>query len=81
MPVYDYHCYGCSRTYERIAKIAERDMQNCDWCGQPFHRIQGAPLFRFKGRVTPGGGPDKFTADMLGMRLDELPSGLRTEKK
>jgi hypothetical protein len=46
-----------------------------------MQRLLGAPLFRFKGRVTPGGGPDKFTADMLGMRLDELPAGLRTEKR
>jgi putative FmdB family regulatory protein len=80
MPVYDYTCLNCQRIVERITLISQRDKQDCE-CGAALSRMLGAPLFRFKGRVTPGGGPDKFTADMLGMRLDELPSGLRTEKK
>jgi putative FmdB family regulatory protein len=80
MPVYDYVCTKCARAPERIVLISQRDNQVCE-CGYTMLRLLGAPLFRFKGRVTPGGGPDKFTADMLGMRLDELPVGLRTEKK
>jgi putative FmdB family regulatory protein len=80
MPVYDYKCWNCEKLHERVTAMSERDLQQCD-CGVHMTRLLGAPLFRFKGRVTPGGGPDKFTADMLGMRLDELPSGLRTEKK
>jgi hypothetical protein len=45
-----------------------------------MERLLAAPLFKIGGKVTPGGGPDKFTADMLGIPLKELPSGLKTEK-
>ena len=48
-------------------------------CNKPMQKVIGAPLFKFAGRVTPGGGPDRFTADMLGIPLKELPEGLKTD--
>lgn len=44
-----------------------------------MQRMVSAPLFKFAGRVTPGGGPDRLTADMLGIPLKELPDGLKTK--
>lgn len=79
MPTYDYKCDACALEFERAVPVDERDGQPCHKCGRLARRMLSAPLFRFKGRVTPGGGPDRFTADMLGIPLKELPEGLRTK--
>ncbi len=79
MPTYDLKCGCCLRRYSRNVPIDERHNQRCSHCDQPLALQMSAPLFRFKGVPTKGGGPDKFTADMLGIPLKELPSGLRTK--
>ena len=81
MPTYDYQCRHCMRVEERVVPIAERHAQNCGVCGDPMTLVlERAPLSKFTGRVTPGGGPDRFTADVMGIPLKELPSGLRTRE-
>lgn len=77
MPIYQYRC-TCGRAEERILGVHDRDNQVCGNCLRTMERQVAAPLFRFAGRVTPGGGPDKFTADMLGIPLHDLPAGLRS---
>lgn len=95
MPTYACVCNACDWRGDRIASIAERDEIPCprgcsvidDFDADdnaievPLFMVRelAAPLFKFAGRVTPGGGPDRFTADMLGVPLKELPSGLRTQ--
>lgn len=81
MPTYAYRCPNCKCPIERVVPITRRDLQTCGVCGSKLNRELAAPLFKISGRVTPGGGPDKFTADMLGLPLKELPEGLRTEKE
>lgn len=78
MPTYVYRCPECGLTVESVRRIAERDdLPKC--LGHGFmEKVVGAPLFKFAGRVTPGGGPDRFTADMLGVPLKELPDGLKS---
>lgn len=79
MPTYGYSCI-CGLKRDVVRPIGERnDPVECLGCQQEMQRQLDAPLFKFMGRVTPGGGPDRFTADMLGVPLKELPSGLRTE--
>jgi hypothetical protein len=56
------------------------DTVRCTGCQAEMRRILSAPLFRFAGRVVSGGGPDRFTADVLGVPLKDLPAGLKTEK-
>lgn len=80
MPTYDYVCERCQRREERVVPIVERDAQNCPPCGVPMRRLLAAPLGRMAGVAPQGGGPDRFTADMLGIPLKELPSGLRSDK-
>lgn len=81
MPTYDYACNRCSRKEERVVPMVERDAQNCRVCGDPLTRLLSAPYGRvmFEGRVLKGGGPDRFTADVLGMHPKDLPDGLRTD--
>lgn len=81
IPTYLYRCLRCGLTQELVRPIAERD--DLPLCPEHprthMEKIVGAPLFKFAGRVTPGGGPDRFTADMLGIPLKELPDGLKSE--
>lgn len=80
MPIYDYRCTACRTMDERMRQITERDEPAaCPNCGSRMERQLTSPLFRFKGVVTKGGGPDKFTADMLGIPLHDLPDGLKTK--
>lgn len=80
MPVYDYVC-DCGWQGELITPIAYRDVQLCYGCGVKYAKRQvSSASFKFKGVVTKGGGPDKFTADMLRIPLHDLPDGLRTDK-
>lgn len=77
MPLYDYVCVACEWGGERNVRIADRDKQACV-CGKRLHRMTAAPYGRVAGRPVQGGGADRFTADMLGIPLKELPSGLKT---
>lgn len=81
MPTYVHVCQTCGMSQEVVRRIAERDLPlPCVICPETnTKRLVGAPLFKFAGRVTPGGGPDRFTADMLGIPLKELPDGLKSE--
>jgi putative FmdB family regulatory protein len=78
MPIYDYVC-GCGWKGEMMTSVSGRDLTICPQCQKYPARQLSAPLFRFKGVVTKGGGPDKFTADMLGIPLHDLPAGLKTK--
>ena len=77
MPTYDYRCVTCGWHNALLVTIIDRDGVQCPRCGGNLHRLVGAPLFRFAGVPTKGGGPDKFTADMLGLPLKDLPEGLK----
>lgn len=79
MPLYDLICTECGHQEERQVPLAEYNgAQRCEDCGGPtVRRILTAPMSRFAGRVVQGGGPDRFTADMLGVPWRELPEGLK----
>lgn len=83
IPLYDFRCRVCDFQTECQLKIADRDLPTL--CPRCFHhaleRQLAAPLFRFAGQTASGGGPDKFTADMLRVPLKDLPPGLRTPEK
>ena len=37
MPVYEYHCPGCDRTFEKIINRPQAGMR-CPHCGEPAER-------------------------------------------
>lgn len=83
MPLYDYKCRGCGWAGELCVPIDERDFQFCpDSLPGVFRtlldRQMAAPMGRIAGRIPQGGGPDRFTADVLGIPLKELPAGLKS---
>lgn len=77
MITYDYVCGTCGFTEVRLVEYSERHNQWCVRCGKAAHMQMPAPLGRIAGRAVSGGGPDRFTADMLGIPLKELPPGLK----
>lgn len=77
MPIYGYKC-TCGWSGDLVVTVELRDQAHCPNCARPPERQVSAPGFRFAGRVTPGGGSDRFVADMLGIPVKELPSGLKT---
>ena len=80
-PLYDYFCPACGKQIERQCRVADRHDQRCEFDGEPL-TLKVSPVYgRMAGQVLKGGGPDRFTADVIGCRLDELPDGLRTEPR
>jgi putative FmdB family regulatory protein len=49
MPLYEYECRQCGRTYERIQKFSDPPDANCEVCGGAVYRLLSAPAFHFKG--------------------------------
>jgi hypothetical protein len=81
VPIYDFF-HDCGWEGERQAPVSERDRMVCPRCltGDPLkRRISGRPFGKLAGQVLQGGGGDRFTADMLGVPLKELPRELKMD--
>ena len=81
MGIYVYECHKCWRIEERLLPIGQRDVVQICQCGDTMQRCATAGNFRM-----PGGNPkinyaDQFTADMIGVPVHDLDSGLRTKKE
>jgi hypothetical protein len=81
MPLYDAWCRNCGWEGEIQVSIFHRDTTMCGRCNHILRRKMAAPLGRIAGQAVQGGGPDRFTADALGIPLHDLPDSLRAEPK
>lgn len=81
MPTYDYHCPKCGAYLSRHVSIEARRSQRCFICDSPLDLLIRAVPVKVVGKAVEGGGPDRFTADALGIPLKELPAGLRTKER
>ena len=80
MPTYLYKCPNCGTEREVMRRIGERnDPVPCLGCDEEMILKLTPPLLKFPGRVVQGGGPDRFTADMMGIPLKELPADMRAD--
>jgi putative FmdB family regulatory protein len=80
MPIYDYRCTHCGWSGELFSTVGSRDEMACPKCGRHLRRlISGRPFGKLRGQVLQGGGGDRFTADMLGVPLKELPTALKQD--
>lgn len=78
MGIYRWECPTCFRTAERIMPAEQRDDQQVCDCGQPLVRVQVAGFFRLPGGNSKINYADQFTADAIGIPVNELPSGLKS---
>ena len=49
MPIYEYHCDSCDRSFETMQRISDPPLESCDQCGSPVRKLLSAPAFQFKG--------------------------------
>lgn len=80
MPTYDFYCV-CGWRGEHYCKVDVRDSQCCPkpGCHRILKRELAAPAGRMAGTTAKGGGPDRFTADMLGVKTGDLPDYLKAD--
>ncbi|MGH9558506.1 MAG: FmdB family zinc ribbon protein [Bryobacteraceae bacterium] len=49
MPLYEYRCAKCGKTFEIIQKFADAPLTTHEGCGGEVERLLSAPAFQFKG--------------------------------
>ena len=49
MPLYEYECFVCGHSFERIRKVADASAVTCSECGGKVRRLLGVPALQFKG--------------------------------
>lgn len=51
MPIYEYHCPSCLKTFDRLQKIDAPRQINCIYCDSTkASRLVSSPSFRLKGQ-------------------------------
>ncbi|MBD3867704.1 MAG: zinc ribbon domain-containing protein [Acidobacteria bacterium] len=62
MPIYEYSCTACRRTFEKIQKVGARSLRKCEECGGKLEKLVSRSAFHLKGGgwfdsgYTSGGG-------------------------
>jgi putative FmdB family regulatory protein len=49
MPLYEYRCHGCGKTFEVRQKFSDPPLNKHDECGGEVERLLSPPAFQFKG--------------------------------
>jgi putative FmdB family regulatory protein len=49
MPIYEYKCNSCGKTFEKIERFSDSPTEIHDECGGPVERLLSAPALQFKG--------------------------------
>jgi putative FmdB family regulatory protein len=49
MPLYEYACHRCGKTFEIIQKFSDAPLTVHEECGGDVERLISAPTFQFKG--------------------------------
>jgi putative FmdB family regulatory protein len=49
MPLYEYRCSKCEKTFEVIQKFSDAPLTEHEGCGGSVERLLSAPAFQFKG--------------------------------
>lgn len=49
MPIYEYHCKSCKKTFEEVQKISDDPLTECPSCGKRVKRLISSTSFTLKG--------------------------------
>ncbi|TPV95566.1 MAG: zinc ribbon domain-containing protein [Myxococcales bacterium FL481] len=49
MPIYEYYCAACDRSFEVIQKVSDPPQADCEFCGAPVKKQLTAAAFHLKG--------------------------------
>ncbi len=50
MPVYEYRCSACGKTFEKLQKFSDPPLQNCPSCSGNVSKIISPCTFHLKGQ-------------------------------
>jgi len=87
MPLYEYVCHRCGKTFEVIQKFADEPLVSHPDCGGEVERLVSAPALQFKGSgwyVTDyghGAGPASDSKNGNGSRTSKPESKPKPETK
>ncbi len=92
MPLYEYRCHGCGKTFEVRQKFSDEPLTRHDECGGEVERVISAPALQFKGTgwyVTDyarsgsngGGKSDSKSSESKPSGSSESSSTTKTETK
>jgi len=49
MPLYEYKCHSCGKTFEALQKFSDEPLKTHEGCGGELERLMSAPAFHLKG--------------------------------
>jgi putative FmdB family regulatory protein len=49
MPIYEYKCDSCHKTFEKIQKVSDPKCKKCPSCGGKVRKLVSSPAIQFKG--------------------------------
>ena len=49
MPIYEYSCTACGRTFEKIQKVGSHTLRKCEECGGKLEKLVSRSAFHLKG--------------------------------
>ncbi len=49
MPVYEYQCQDCGKTFEDLQAISDKPLKNCKFCNGTVQRLISRTSFSLKG--------------------------------
>ena len=83
MPLYEYKCHRCGKTFEKIQKFVDEPLTVHEECGGEVERLISTPSFNFKGSgwyVTDYGKGGNAPAGSNGSSHDSKPEA-KSESK
>src|SRR5580700_7150657 len=90
MPLYEYKCASCGKTFEVIQKFADEPLTVHPECGGEVVRLFSAPAFHLKGtgwyatdyaKKSNGGSDSKSESKSDSKSKDDAKPGTATETK
>ncbi len=84
MPLYEYSCHRCGKTFEVMQKFSDEPLTTHENCGGAVERLISAPSFQFKGTgwyVTDYGRNGKGSTGSDGKSKSETKKEPKTDTK
>ncbi len=85
MPLYEYKCQSCGKTFELIQKFADEQLKTHPECGGMVEKLFSAPAFHLKGTgwyaTDYGKGNDKPAKPEESKSESKSEKGEKTESK
>ena len=88
MPIYEYQCKQCGKTFELIQNFSDAPLTVHDGCGGEVERLISAPALHFKGSgwyitdyARSGSGPRKEKSESKSGESSDSKSDSKSESK